>query len=195
MKKVGILIALLLIMTMCACGEQNPENITATTVYIKDDGSIEATFVEDFSMPQYDKDELQAMAEEEMLSYNTQAGEDKVAMPYFKVEGNIAKMQMTFEDAATYREFNRELIFVGTVAEALEEGYDLKFNLVNPSDSEDTIGEYELLTMQDANIVIVGDAVRVRVESKILYMSADAKYIDEYEVDGYDNPDATVIIY
>jgi hypothetical protein len=61
--------------------------------------------------------------------------------------------------------------------------------------AEDVIGEHELLSMQDANIIIVEDAVRVRSESKILYMSADAKYIDEYEVDGYDNPDATVIIY
>ena len=49
--------------------------------------------------------------------------------------------------------------------------------------------------MQDSHIIIVEDAVRVRTESAMVYMSTDAKYIDEYEVDGYDNPDATVIVY
>lgn len=195
MKKAGILTALLLVMTMCACGGQNPEKIGSTTVYIKNDGSIEATFVEDFSQPQYDMEELQTMADEEILAYNTKAGEDKVAMTFFEVEGNVAKMQMTFTDDEAYREFNNEIVFVGTVAEALEGGYDLNISLTNPANAEDVIGEHELLAMQDSNIIIVENAVRVRAESKILYMSTDAKYIDEYEVDGYDNPDFTVIVY
>lgn len=195
MKKVGILTALLLVMTLCACGGQNPEKIGSTTVYVMNDGSIEATYVEDFSQPQYDMEELQTMADEEILAYNTKVGEDKIAMTFFEVEGNIAKMQMTFTDDEAYREFNNEIVFVGTVAEALEEGYDLNVSLSNPLDAEDVIGEHELLEMQDSNIVIVENAVRVRIESKILYMSTDAKYIDEYEVDGYDNPDATIVIF
>ena len=77
----------------------------------------------------------------------------------------------------------------------MAEGYDLNVTLVNPTDVSQTIGEHELLTMQDSNIVIVENAVRVRIESVMLYMSADAKYIDEHEADGYDNPDATIIVY
>ena len=49
--------------------------------------------------------------------------------------------------------------------------------------------------MQESNIVIVENAVRVRTESKMTYMSCDAVYIDEHEIDGYDNEDVTVIVY
>lgn len=195
MKKASICVMLLLAMCLCACTEKKPEEIGSTTVYIKDDGSIEATFVEDFSQPHYDMTELQNMTTEEIASYNASNGEGSIEMTFYEVEGNIAKMQLVFADDDAYVDFNHEDIFVGTVAEALEEGYDLNVSLVNPTDAEDTIGEHELLTMQDSNIVIVENAVRVRTQSAILYMSSDAKYIDEYEVDGYDNPDATVVVY
>lgn len=195
MKKVSILVVTFLMVCLCACAEQKPEEIGATTVYIRDDGSIVATYVEDFSQSYYDMAELQTITEENILAYNTAAGEDKIVMTFFEVEGNVAKMQMEFAGAEVYTDYIGETVFHGTIAEALEEGYELKISLSNPLDANDVIGEYELLSMQDSNIIIVEDAVRVRSESKMLYMSSDAKYIDEYEVDGYDNPDATVIVY
>ncbi len=195
MKKASVVMMFLLALVLCACTPQKPENIGSTTVYVANDGSIIATYVEDFSQPYYDTEELRTKTEADITAYNTTAGEERIEMTFYEVEGNIAKMQLDFADAKAYNEYIGEAVFAGTIAQALEAGYDLKFSLVNPLNAEDVIGEHELLSMQDANIIIVEDAVRVRSESKILYMSADAKYIDEYEVDGYDNPDATVIIY
>lgn len=195
MKKVLLLATMIATVFLCACSEQKPEEIGATTVYIRNDGSVIATFVEDFSQSYYDAEELKSDAEAGVLAYNTSAGEDKVEMTFFEVEGNVAKMQMEFADAATYTDYIGETVFYGTVAEALEEGRDLKFSLTNVQDANDVIGEHELLSMQDSYIIIVEDAVRVRSENAMVYMSTDAKYIDEYEVDGYDNPDATVIVY
>ncbi len=195
MKKIFLLLMILLCVSLCACTGQKPEKIGTTTVYISKDGKVTATFVEDFSQPQYDMTELQTMTETEIAEYNGQNGEGCVAMTYFQVEGNIAKMQMEFADYSDYSAFIGEDLFVGTIAEALEAGYVLDVSLTNPVNSEDVIGEHELLTMQESNIVIVENAIRVRTESKMLYMSTDAAYIDEYEVDGYDNPDVTVIVY
>lgn len=195
MKKASICVILLLVMTLCGCAKKSPEEISATTVYINNDGSIEATFVEDFSQSYYDMTELQNMANEEVAAFNADAGDEKIAITFYEVNGNIAKMQMTFTDAESYSAYVKEDLFAGTVAEALEAGYDLKYSLINPENADEVIGEHELLTMQDSNIVIVENAVRVRTQSKMQYMSADAVYIDEYEVDGYDNPDATVILY
>ncbi len=195
MKKMLLLVAVMAMTFLCGCAEQKPEEIGATTVYVRNDGSIVATFVEDFSQSYYDTEELKADSEASVLAYNTSAGEDKVEMTFFEVEGNIAKMQMEFADAESYTDYIGETVFHGTVAEALEEGYDLKFSLTNAQDANDVIGEHELLSMQSSNIIIVEDAVRVRSESAMIYMSSDAKFIDEYEIDGYDNPDATVIVY
>ncbi len=195
MKKVFVLFAVLLCMCMCACTEQKPENIGTTTVYVRDDGSITATFVEDFSQPQYDMTELQTMTETEITEYNSLNGEGTVTMTFFEVEGNIAKMQLDFVNDTAYSDFIGEDLFVGTIAEALDAGYVLDVSLTNPNNSEEFIGEHELLTMQESNIVIVENAVRVRTESKMTYMSSDAVYIDEHEIDGYDNEDVTVIVY
>lgn len=195
MRKVSFLVIMLAVVFLCACGEQKPEDIGATTLYFRNDGSITATFVEDFSQSYYDMTELQTETDAEIAAYNLNAGQDKIEMTFFAVEGNIAKMQINFADADAYSDYIGEDVFCGTVAEALEEGYDLKFSLTNPQDANDVIGEHELLAMQDSNIIIVEAAVRVRSESEMLYMSTDAKYVDEYEADGYDNPDATVILY
>lgn len=195
MKKALIFAMMLLMMCLCACTEQKPEDIGSTTVYVRKDGSITATFVEDFSQPHYDMTELQTATEADIAEYNAEAGEGTIEMTFFEVEGNIAKMQLDFANADAYTDFIGEKAFVGTIAEALEAGWDLDVSLTNPLDAEDMIGEHELLTMQDTSIVIVENAVRVRTEGKMLYMSSDAKYIDEYEVDGYDNPDITVILY
>lgn len=195
MKRASIFIAVLLMMTLCACAKKSPEEISATTVYVNNDGSVEATFVEDFSQSYYDMTELQNMANEEVAAFNANAGDEKIVITFYEVNGNIAKLQMTFVDAESYSAYIKEDLFVGTVAEALEAGYDMKYSLMNPDNAEEQIGEHELLTMQDSRIVIAENAVRVRTQSKLQYMSTDAVYIDEYEVDGYDNPDATVIIY
>lgn len=195
MKKAWLLSLVLLVVCLCGCTGKKPEEIGQTTLYVRNDGSVEATFVEDFSQPHYDMAELQAMAEDEITAYNTATGEQRVEMTFYEVEGNVAKMQIIYASFEDYVSMNNENIFVGTVADALEVGWDLNISLVNPQDAEDVIGEHELLTMQESNIVIVENALRVRTESPFLYISSEAVYIDECEVDGYDNPDATVIIY
>ena len=195
MKKTSILLVALLMVSLCACSKKAPEEISATTIYVNKGGGIEATFVEDFGQSYYDMTELQNMANEEVSAFNTAAGEEKIAITFYEVNGNIAKMQMTFTDAQSYSAYVKEDLFVGTVAEALEAGYDMKYSLIHAENSEEQIGEHELLTMQDSNIVIAENAVRVRTYGKMQYMSTDAVYVDAYEVDGYDNPDATVIIY
>lgn len=195
MKKVSILAVMLLTIFMVACAEQKPEEIGATTVYVRNDGSIIATYVEDFSQSYYDMAELQTDTETNIAAYNTTAGENRIEMTFFSVEGNIAKMQLEFAGTEDYVAYIGENVFSGTIAEALEAGYALEYSLVNAADANDVIGVHEILTMQKSHIIIVENAVRVRSESAMLYMSSDAVWIDEYEVDGYDNPDDTVIVY
>ncbi len=195
MKKISVLVVVFLTVLLCGCNAQKPEEIGSTTIYVENDGTVIATFVEDFSQSYYDAADLRTTTEEEIAAYNTSCGEDLIEMTFCEVEGNIAKMQLSFANADAYTDYIGEVVFNGTVGEALEVGFDIKYSLVNPLDANDVIGEHELLAMQDSNIIIVENAIRVRAESKILYMSSDAKYIDEYEIDGYDNPDVTVILY
>ena len=67
MKKVLLLVTMIATVFLCACSEQKPEEIGATTVYVKNDGSVIATFVEDFSQSYYDTEELKADTEADVL--------------------------------------------------------------------------------------------------------------------------------
>lgn len=196
MKRALIATLCIALMTMiCACDPLNPSKIGSTTIFVDKEGKVTETVVEDFSMPQYSQDELNTQIAEEMAAYNATAGEDTVTLEYFTVENSIVKTQMTFRTAADYAAFNNVPFFNGTIADALAAGYTLDVILKNPANEDETIGIHEILTMQDKNVLIIESATRLRTESKILYVSEDTVIIDDYEVDAFENADATVIIY
>lgn len=196
MKKAVIaVLSIVMMISICACNSQSPDKIGATTIYVDNKGKVIETVVEDFSMPHYDEEELNKSIEEEMTAYNESVGKEAVNLEYFKVENGIVKTQMTFESAADYEAFNNVEFFTGTIADALAAGYSMDVTLKNPANDEETIGIHEILTIQDKQVMIIQAPTRLRTESKILYVSDDTAVISEYEVDAFENADATIIIY
>lgn len=196
MKKAKFAIALIISMIFfSACNQQNPDKIGATTLFVDKDGSVTETIVEDFSMPQYDTEELSLTIAEEVAAYNSEYGADTVALKHFDVENGIVKAQLEYRTASDYEAFNNEAFFNGTISEALAAGYTLDVILQNSANPDETIDLYQILTMQDKKVLITGIPSRLRVPSKILYVSEDVTIIDEYEVDAFENADATIIIY
>lgn len=187
----GIVAALCLV----ACNQNNPEKIGATTLSVDKEGKVFETIVEDFSMPQYDKEELSLAIAEDVAAYNSENGIDTVKLEYFNVENGIVKVQLAYRQASDYEEFNNAQFFNGTIEEALAAGYTFDVILKNAANPDETIDLYQILTMQDKKVLIAEMPTRLRVSSKILYVSEDVTMIDEYEVDAFENTDATIIIY
>lgn len=194
-KAIAAVLGIVVMLFMVACNQQNPDKIGATTMYVDKEGKVYETVVEDFSMPQYDEEELSLTIAEEIAAYNSKNGVDTIALEHFKVENGIVKTQLTYETASDYEAFNQEAFFNGTISEALAAGYTMDVILQNPSNPDETIDLYQILTMQDKKVMITDIPARLRVPSKILYVSEDVKIIDEYEVDAFENTDATIIIY
>lgn len=194
-KAIAAVLGIVVMLFMVACNQQNPDKIGATTMYVDKEGKVYETVVEDFSMPQYDEEELSLTIAEEISAYNSKNGVDTIALEHFKVENGIVKTQLTYETASDYEAFNQEAFFNGTISEALAAGYSMDVILQNPSNPDETIDLYQILTMQDKKVMITDIPARLRVPSKILYVSEDVKIIDEYEVDAFENTDATIIIY
>lgn len=194
-KAIAAVLGIVVMLFMVACNQQNPDKIGATTMYVDKEGKVYETVVEDFSMPQYDEEELSLTIAEEISAYNSKNGVDTIALEHFKVENGIVKTQLTYETASDYEAFNQEAFFNGTISEALAAGYTMDVILQNPSNPDETIDLYQILTMQDKKVMITDIPARLRVPSKILYVSEDVKIIDEYEVDAFENTDATIIIY
>ncbi len=194
-KAIAAVLGIVVMLFMVACNQQNPDKIGATTMYVDKEGKVYETVVEDFSMPQYDEEELSLTIAEEIAAYNSKNGVDTIALEHFKVENGIVKTQLTYKTASDYEAFNQEAFFNGTISEALAAGYTMDVILQNPSNPDETIDLYQILTMQDKKVMITDIPARLRVPSKILYVSEDVKIIDEYEVDAFENTDATIIIY
>lgn len=194
-KAIAAVLGIVVMLFMVACNQQNPDKIGATTMYVDKEGKVYETVVEDFSMPQYDEEELSLTIAEEISAYNSKNGVDTIALEHFKVENGIVKTQLTYKTASDYEAFNQEAFFNGTISEALAAGYTMDVILQNPSNPDETIDLYQILTMQDKKVMITDIPARLRVPSKILYVSEDVKIIDEYEVDAFENTDATIIIY
>ena len=194
-KAIAAVLGIVVMLFMVACNQQNPDKIGATTMYVDKEGKVYETVVEDFSMPQYDEEELSLTIAEEIAAYNSKNGVDTIALEHFKVENGIVKTQLTYKTASDYEAFNQEAFFNGTISEALAAGYTMDVILQNPSNPDETIDLYQILTMQDKKVMITDSPARLRVPSKILYVSEDVKIIDEYEVDAFENTDATIIIY
>ncbi|MBR4965885.1 MAG: hypothetical protein IKY53_05255 [Lachnospiraceae bacterium] len=196
MKKAKFAIAgILAMMFLVACNQQNPDKIGATTLFADKEGKITETIVEDFSMPQYNTEELSLAIAEEVAAYNSEAGVDTIKLEHFNVENGIVKAQLVYNTASDYEAFNNEAFFNGTISEALAAGYTMDVILQNPANPDETIDLYQILTMQDKKVMITAIPARLRVPSKILYVSEDVTIIDEYEVDAFENADATIIIY
>ena len=194
-KAIAAVLGIVVMLFTVACNQQNPDKIGATTMYVDKEGKVYETVVEDFSMPQYDEEELSLTIAEEIAAYNSKNGVDTIALEHFKVENGIVKTQLTYKTASDYEAFNQEAFFNGTISEALAAGYTMDVILQNPSNPDETIDLYQILTMQDKKVMITDIPARLRVPSKILYVSEDVKIIDEYEVDAFENTDATIIIY
>lgn len=151
----GLLAALL-----SGCGQAEPQIIEESTLIISGDGGVTAHLVEEFDRSYYDPTELAAMAQVEadlgeafpwvdLTELETMArsaeGDDASAdSGAVKLQGvetaqdgsSRIIVTFTFDSTDSYEVFteNREILFYGTVAEALARGYGSGVSLQSVND-------------------------------------------------------------
>lgn len=172
-KKLALMLAsVIMIIGLAGCGSSESA-VTATTIEVKKDGSVIHTIVEDFSEDYYDLEALEREIQDACDTYNASAGEGSVTVGEAVVEDGVLTVRMTYQNAAAYAGFNKQALFSGTVKDAYNAGYDLDVTLYSIQDDGETIGKDDLLNMGEQHIVILREAVDVRVWDKVLYVSGD----------------------
>lgn len=167
-----MLASVIMAIGLAGCGSSESA-VTATTIEVKKDGSVIHTIVEDFSEDYYDLAALEREIQDACDSYNALSGEGSVTVGEAVVADGILTVRMTYQDAAAYAGFNKQALFTGTVKDAYNAGYDLDVTLYSVLNDGETIGKDELLNMGEKHIVILREAVDVRVWNKVLYVSGD----------------------
>lgn len=171
----------LLLMGVCmaavlaGCGGSGKAVVTdTTTIEVKKNGSVTHTIIEDFSAEEYyDLDRLKNAMQQACDAYNAGAGEDAVTVESAEVTDTKVTVIMKYRDAPAYAGYNQQALFAGTVKDAFNAGYDLNVELLSAKEEGKTIGKEELLGMGEKDIVIVREAVDVRVSGRVLYYSDD----------------------
>ena len=171
LAKVAVLSLFLGTLALTACNAVEGES----SVSLLKDGAVKATIVEDFDKSYYDKDELQQMILEEVVSYNRQLGEDAVSVDKVSVENGVARVEMTYTDSESYAAFNNGVFFLGPVSEAQKAGYDLNKVFISSSDQLVTAGMSDILEMSDAKILITDMKEPVVLDGKAVYVSSNVE--------------------
>lgn len=207
-KKAIVLMMVLLLSTLllAGCSEETAVYVPVTenTIEVTEDGRLIGYIVEPFEKEYYDITELDTMVRSEIDEYNsakqdlvTEAGRvpilvEKVMMA--EDGSSKAVVALNFQNAAVYADYMEKEIFAGTVVEAKAAGYDLENKLIAVKGGEAFAGE-KIQKEEDKRILILKDAVSVRVNGKVQYLSANAKKTSEGFLDCTADEELKYIIY
>ena len=173
MKKFGIFAALILFISMISGCSQKAFEADEDTIYVEDKGSVIGVIVEDCDKDYYNSEELESIINEEIAAYNESVGEGSVAIDTFEVKDKVVKVFTNYKTGIDYEEFNGVEFFSGTIAEALEAGYEFDTDLLDRNGEK--ISKDELLEKKAYKVVILEEIITVQVDGKILYHSENTE--------------------
>jgi hypothetical protein len=150
----GIIIGLFLV----GCNKKNEESIpefkTENAIMISQDFSITATLVESFAETYYRRDELLTMITDEVTAFNAKAGAGSMRTEKVETAQNLVNVVLKFSGWEAYAEYNEFKFFVGTIEDALNNGFELNEYYYNIEDAAKTINGTELSSLRNTYILI-----------------------------------------
>lgn len=191
-RLIFLLMTACMLLFLAGCGDPA---VRTTTVEVKKNGHVVHTIVEDFAEDYYDLDGLKSTIEEACSVYNDAMGSGLVKLTDASVENGVLTAVMDYKSASAYAGFNRQALFLGTVQEASQAGYDLNRTFYSAREDGKTVGKAELLEQPDAHIVVIREAVDVRVWGKVLYYSEGASLQEDGTLTVTDGRTLTMVVF
>lgn len=180
-RKILFLAAACLALLLAGCAFA--EEITATTVVVKKNGTVEEYVITDFDKDYYTLDELEQSLNQQIAAYNQTAGEGAAELKEVEQIEDSSQIRVRFI-YASYEDYEKipvsdRVFFCGTVSEAYDAGY--VFVPMIGQDSGETISKESVLELGDKKIVIAEEALTVKVPGKITYVSEGVIVTDKKE--------------
>lgn len=199
-RKRGIGVCMLAAFMLVGCGQAKvPEIVNVTSIAVTEEGTVTSYLVDVFDKDYYNISDLASMATEEVAEYNTahQTGET-TPVTLDKVEaladgsGKVV-VTHTYDSADTFTDYNEgSVLFYGTVADAVKEGYDLDVVLNSVKDDAIYI-ESQILQEQDRYVLITDEKAVLYAPKKVTHISENAVYREDGSVDA-SQAEGTVVI-
>lgn len=189
-----MLAAVGIVLQLAGCAKSDSA-VTETTIEVKKNGSVVHTIVESFAEDYYDLEELKSSITASCDEYNEIAGKGSVELASADLQDGVLYVVMNYKSAAAYAGFNKQALYLGTVKDAYNAGYDLNVTLLSADSEVGTVGKAELLDMGDKHMLIVREAVDVSVWDELLYYSDDVIERDNNTVMVSDSSSLTYIVF
>lgn len=169
----AVVLLIVCIVALFVLGVIGGKVASENSVYILEDNKILSTSIEAFDEDALDKGELKSYMRETISAYNKENGSTLVRQKSFKVKDGVAALTVQYENADVFEEFFGTELFVGTIAEAMAEGYsfDMPFASVNGKVKEVTSDEF--VSDDTYKVAIIRSNTKVTVEGTIYYVTTE----------------------
>lgn len=173
-KRKIVLLMLVMVGSLVGCGRDKAPEVSS--VSIGKDGVILHQIVREFE-ESYDMDELQKFASDRVAEYCTENGENSVALESVDKTDDKVVIQLQYASGSDYHDFNHREMFIGSVTEASEQGYQLEnVAFISPDGKPMEVGYME--EQDKTQIVIIEtkpmEELLVNVYGKVLYINQSA---------------------
>lgn len=170
-----IVTGLLCTMVMSGCKKADKFDPSSNAINIKNDNTIEEAAIGEFAESYYNESDLTTYINDSVTAYNDANGKDKIKVSSVKVKDNTAKIMMKYQTYEDYQSYNNETLFVGTVSDALKEGYDFNVNFIS-AESNENVAKDDVISNVDSKVIVVSESLDYLVDlpSSIVYYSDNA---------------------
>ena len=183
MKKwMSAVCVLMAVLFMTGCGKDKSFNPSVSSLYIEKNGEITQAIVESFAQEYYSLDEFSAMVQKEVDVYNQKLGETKITVESTEVKDSVMYLKLHYADADTYRLYNEEYLFVGSVEDALSEG--LSFNMIfRDTDYEGEYTAADVTENKSETVAVAKEEGVIQLEKPVKYVSSNVEILDAHTVE------------
>lgn len=188
-----VLLLLLLGLTGCtkkAVHLSADDEITANTLLMKRDGSLQVAIVENFDKQYYNLNELNDFVSKEIKAYSDTVGTGKVTIEDLSVKKKNAVMLLNYVGMEHYSNFNR--VAAAYFSTGTENSLDLPDTYMN---TNGTIVDKETAFKNDKyRVLVLYEPYEVIVDGDVKFVSKNATILSNNKVKTKEN-EINVIIY
>ena len=149
---------------------------TVSTIYVTSKGEVKSAIVESFDKAYYDFEELSEDVQKEVTAYCLDKNQEEAAVVESLTlgEGEVS-LFMNFQTVDDYIAFNDVLLFTGTYAEAVSEGY-IPEELY---DAEGMSVQTDSEELDKLKVIVTEESISVQTHGKIKYVSDNVSIVDK----------------
>lgn len=181
---------------LAGCNKKNKEiiidDVKTNTLLVKNDGTVQAAFVEAFDQDYYNLTELNDYVSQEINKYNSEAGVDAVALGSLEIKDKNVVLLLNYTGLDHYSNFNQIDMVMMNLTDFPNSEVILPDTFYSAKNKE-VVTKDTVMENEKCKVLIVNEGINVLVDGKVKYYS-NGQLLDSSELQAA-SEGQTIIIY